>query len=165
MAHRTRGRARGDDKNTIWTALVLSDNISTTVLGFNLVEDADWSVAGSQKTATILSVKGWLTFTPLIVGGADILGYIGVQDEDIVTERSPLTAPAYVNEDIMFTLGASTIDEAVTGFDMPTRITDFGKATRKIKTGQELRIVLASTAVLAFRVSGVLRTLLKLNNG
>ena len=148
---------------TVWVATLISQTITTTQAEINLVADDDWFGGTGQARATIIAMKGWLAIRPAVAGASICLAYIGVIDED-ATAGDPTDANSYVDEDIMFTFGRNAMDEAVAGFDAADYVlTDFGKAKRKIRTGQDCRLIIKSTVANSFVANGVIRTLLKVN--
>ncbi len=158
--HGQRARRQSVDKNTIWTATLISIVQSTAVVGTVLVGDDDWFGGTGQARGTIIAVRGWLAIRPNVVGSGSLFAYIGLIDEDITTPPAATSVDTYVDEDIMFTFGYSMMDEAVTGFESATTRHDFGKSKRKIRTGQDLRLVTQSDTTNGFGVVGILRTLI-----
>jgi len=157
------------NNNYVW-AVILGEGITVPVdtapLILDLVADADWTAIAGQKTATVMAIRGWMSFVSIGVAFSAGKWYCGTQDEDIITGAgiSPATVGTYVDEDIMWT----------GGWDKPAVVTDTGlmhhevidiKAKRKIQTATEVRMVLGASATNQIAVSVVLRTLLKLNSG
>ena len=172
MANRSRisrGVRRSKDNNYVW-ATVLAEGVTvpvdTAALILPIVIDADWTAVAGQKTATIMAVRGWMSFVGIAVGFESSKWYCGTQDEDVVTGAAinPGAVGTYVDEDIMYT----------GGWDKPAVVTDTGlfyheeiniKVKRKIKTATELRMILGAGSGGRIAVSVVLRALLKLNSG
>jgi len=152
-----------DGKNKVWVATLIGQTITTSTVAINLVADDDYFGGTGQAHATIIGMRGWLAITPVLPGSGDIIGYIGVTDEN-VPSGDPSVAASYVNEDIMFTFGQSAMNEAVAGFNESVVMQINVKAKRKIRTGEDCRIPMISTTVNGWRVAGVIRTLLLLNN-
>jgi len=168
FSRRQRTFSRGD-ANYVW-AVILGEGITVPVdtapLILDLVADADWTAIAGQKSATVMAIRGWMSFVSIGVAFSAGKWYCGTQDEDILTGTgiSPGLVGTYVDEDIMWT----------GGWDKPAVVTDVGlmhneiidiKAKRKIKTATEVRMVLGASATDQIAVSVVLRTLLKLNSG
>ncbi len=163
---RRRGRGARFNKaqNTVWTAVILDELITTTITEVPLVLDADWSEATSQRKCTIIAVRGWLSLTPMVVAEADLFGYFGIHETGAASGL-PSAIGTYLNEDIMMTLGRGSQNEAVNGFDASDRYEINLGSKRKLRTGQDLRLVFNTDVANAYHVGGVCRCLLKLNNG
>lgn len=164
MSRRRRGARYNKDTNTVWTAVIVDELVTTTITEVPLVVDADWSEATSQRKCTIIAVRGWLSLTPLVVAEADLFGYFGVHETGAASGL-PSAIGTYLNEDIMMTFGRGSVNEATAGFSESMRYEVDVKSKRKMRTGQDLRLVLNSDVANGFHVGGVVRCLLKLNNG
>ncbi len=149
-------------KNYTWVATVIAQDITTSTTQLNLVSDDDWFGGTGQARATIIAVRGWLSFANQLVAEVALFGYVGVLDED-ATSSDPTAADTYVDEDIMLTFGVSSMNEAVAGFDGAQAMLIDIKAKRKIRTGQDLRINMRTDIANGYRVNGVIRTLLLKN--
>jgi len=168
MGRRRTTRSAGKASNNyIWTAVSLDTTIPlvSPFLQADIVADSDWSVVGGQRGATIMAVRGWLHFTSEGTGLSKVFYYMGVQDKDVTVGASldPLSVATYTKEDIMLTGGWSKPVGAIDG--VFSHMVDINvKSKRRIKTGKELRLILAATVVNQIHVVGVIRALLKLNN-
>lgn len=163
MARRRRGRGAKRKGNHVWTiAIINRPVIGLTTLSDDIVEDADWAEISQGRTATVLSIVGYLNFVPIITGSARIDGYFGVIDKD-ATSGVPGLAATYLDEDIMFSFGFDSVNEAVAGFDtnfhMDVNVTG---SSRKIRTGQDCRIALVSDVAAVWKVTGTLRAYMSL---
>ena len=131
---------------------------------FNLVEPSDWTAVGSAERATILRVRGWLTFQPPLGVPSTAFAIISLMDEDIgVGGSSPVDVATYGDEDILWTYGTSVaVTAAATDLVMATEKVDI-KAMRKITSGMDLRISFETNgpAAAGWTVNGVLRTLVR----
>jgi len=166
MANRNRSRAIGrPKKNLVWAALRIELAMTTTVSAQRLVQDSDWVAIGGQPSCTIIAVRGWLAFRAAGVNTAQAKWYIGTADEDITSIPSPDAISTYVDEDIMFTDGLDKAAGAVDGQGMLHHSVINVKAKRRIKSGKELQLVMRASVNTEIAVSGVIRTLLLLNNG
>jgi len=168
-SRRAAGRRSSGPKNNIWTT-VIADRVTVAANGQTadvIVATTDWargSVGGSER-ATILRVRGWMSFAGKriagAVGSAGLMAYLTVVDEDISTDADPKTAATYIDEDILWTHGASLSAAAVA----ESRASVFWevdvKAMRKIRIGQELRMVWANLGAESIERSMVLRALLR----
>jgi len=154
---RRHGRGASKKGNNVWTIAIINRTVGTSTLSDDIVEDADWSLGAQSRTATISSIRGYLNFVPIITGTARIDGYFGVIDKD-ATSGAPGLAATYLDEDIMYSFGYDSVNEAVAGFDvnihMDVKVTG---SSRKIRTGQDCRVVLVSDVAAAWKVTGVLR--------
>jgi hypothetical protein len=165
---RRQARARSKQSNNfIWTAVSLDADIplASPFLQADIVSDSDWSVVGGQRGATVMAVRGWLSFTSIGTSASKCFYYLGTQDKDVTVGGSldPLNVVTYVKEDIMLTGGWSKPVGAIDGacyHNIDINV----KSKRRIKTGVELRLVLAASVVSEIHVIGIIRALLKMNN-
>ena len=167
--HRTR-RSGSRMKNNIWTTVLLDEvligtgiqNVSDIVQGF------DWSPTGGEH-ATILTVRGWLSFCGQndtgIKSEGQIFWYISTIDAAVTLANTPQAdaAPTYVQANILATGGH--IFESIaggTGDSRPTHDVEINvKTMRKIRAGQNLILVVKNATGDNLRVGGVLRALLR----
>ena len=161
--HRARRSSSRGDKNYVWTAVRVNRVLGLVATEDLLVTDTDWSADGGQRSATVIAIRGYLTFAN--VGAAAAYGqwYMGVADADIVPE-SPDLVDTYVDEDIMWTGGVLKSAAGADGDNLLTVDVDV-KAKRKIKTGMNLRLIMEASSASEIQVSGIIRTLLLLNAG
>ncbi len=159
-----RGASNRGPKNNVWSTVLIDENGTAAGITqtFPLVLDEDWSGASGQERATILRIRGWLSFSNKTTTGVRPEGvffaYITVQDEDAPAAAANLPS-SYTDEDIMWTGGGlfTVTDTNATG-----HVTDLlidVKAMRKIRIGQVCRLVL--TPSVDVETSGVLRALLR----
>ena len=152
----------------IWTNVKLSSEaVANTVISLPVVDSSEFSQTGSQKMVTLMAIRGWLSATKVVASGGTVLfGLIGVFDDDLAstaTEMDPAVSSTYTDEDILWTFGCelpdwSTASQAGGGiWHQEVNV----KARRKIKTGQDVRIVYTNTLGSRVLLSGVLRALLK----
>jgi len=166
---RAASKVRGP-KNNLWT-VVLSNQVSV-VSGaqtrHQIVGSTDWlrGVVGGSERATILRVRGYVSFSPKIltgtIAGGAFLGYVTVVDEDVAIDASPLLASTYIDEDILWTRGESfPFEDAGDGVRSVNWDIDI-KAMRKIRIGQELRFVWTNSSPGTVSVTLALRALLRI---
>ena len=161
--HRARRSSSKGDKNYVWTAVRINRVIALTPSEDLLVTDTDWSADGGQRSATVIAIRGYLTFANVGVAAAYAQWYMGVADADI-TPESPDLVDTYVDEDIMYTGGVLKSAAGAAGDNLYSTIIDV-KAKRKIKTGMNLRLILEASSASEIQVTGIIRTLLLLNAG
>jgi len=157
-------RASRRKGNYLWTA-VLAEQIPLTAatLAFVIVADGDWQRSSGQSRATLLSIRGYYTIFNVGVLASDFKAYIQVVDEDAPSE-APISVGTYVSEDIMWTGGFSKAASSQSGATFHHEIMNV-KAKRKIRTGQECRMVVRASVTSEWQISLVLRGLLKLDAG
>jgi len=162
----SRGAASRGPKNNVWTT-VLADafGIATgATQQFNVVQDNDWTTVGGQERATVLRIRGWLALHNKITTGVlpegSWFAYLTVQDEDAPAAVADV-ALTYAEEDILWTDGGvfTVTDTNATGHVSYRRIDV--KAMRKIRTGQELRLVVTNSVANTIDFSAVVRALLR----
>jgi len=157
---RARRRSAGTGKkNYVWTAIRIGSALGTTPTKFELINDADWVSGAGQPTATIIAIRGWLSWQGVGVSDANSMAFIGTQDDDIATQPDPDLVATYVNEDIMWTGGTTkgvAAIESLPGFSTDINI----KVKRKIKAGTRLVLVAQSNVASQFRLLGIIRCLL-----
>ncbi len=157
-------------KNNLW-AVVIAERVTIAAGGQTadqLLTTADWSrgAVGGSERATILRVRGYMSFTGKNAvgarGSAALMAYLTVVDEDITTDVSPGVASTYIDEDILWTRGHSWSAVAA-GENRADVYWDVDvKAMRKIRIGQDLRMVWSNFAVETLERSMVLRTLIRI---
>jgi len=168
VANRRHGvqRAAKKTKNQVWTT-ILADDLTlgagaTTSLA--VVDDADWTVVGGSERATIMRVRGWMSVITKGVTGSfarvSMFSYIGVSDEDAPPE-SAAAVGTYAEEDIMATYGTNFAftDTGTVGRSWDQLIDV--KAMRKIRTGQQCRLVLTNSGIIGVFFSLVVRALVR----
>jgi len=160
--------ARGSRKkgNLIWTAILMNEvDPLATVTRQLMASKTDFA---PFKEATLLTIRGWLHVAPFTGSILDdtVFMYICVVDEDIggtATTLDPTAVATYVDEDILWTGGATTTHDGngvlIGGgghmFDINV------KTKRKIREGMNLQLVMANNDGTGEQmVSGVLRSLL-----
>ncbi len=165
MGRRTRKFSSGG-KNYLWAAVLVGQNIpNSPSFGGKLVQDTDWATHGGQQKATVLAIRGWLATKAVGTSSATAHMFIGVGDEDeAASQASPILAQTYIDEDIMWTGGASKAAGALSDGDIGYFEINI-KAKRKIRSGQEVRLVTEASVVSQIALHGILRTLLLLNSG
>ena len=169
---RSRGRAFSKPtgpKNNIWTVVLSNQGLVTTgaQTAHVIVSTTDWQrgVIGGSERATILRVRGYVSFAPKIatgtIAGGSIVGYVTVVDEDISLDSSPSVASTYIDEDILWTRGTAICFQDA-GEAVPAVSWDMDiKSMRKIRIGQELRFVWSNATAGSVEVTLVLRALLR----
>ena len=168
MASRRTRRSFSRKGGYIWTNVKLSSEaVSNTVNSLNIVDSSEFSITGSQKMVTLMAIRGWLSATKVVASGGTVLfGLVASVDEDIsatAAELDPAISSTYTDEDILWTFGCelpdwSTASQAGGGiWHQEVNI----KARRKLKTGQDIRIVYTNTLGSRVLLSGILRALLK----
>ena len=153
-------------KNNVWTT-VLGDQVDIANLTsneFNIVQDSDWSAIVGAERCTILRIRGWLKVHNKVTTGirdeSSVFCYVTLMDEDAPVAAADLVQ-TYTDEDILWTGGgAMTVtDTNATGIvvDMPIDI----KAMRKMRRGQELRLVVTNPSATVQVANFVIRALLR----
>ena len=171
MAKRyTRGKRSSGPKNQLWT-VVTGDALPVTTgvtSGIGpIVIDEDWVRGASAERATILRVRGWLSWASrLTTGNVDegsVAAYILLADEAKATFGSALAAASYSEADILWTGGVIFPAQPVDGAVVPSfhTLVDI-KAMRKIRAGQRLMLIVSNIMTGTVDVSFVLRALMRL---
>ena len=159
-------RSSGATKNQLWIPTIM-DEVTVNSSGVEVVlcNGTDWAIGGGFEKATILRVRGWLSFTldPLntVAGGIAMMIY-HVDEDD--TGVSPIAAVVYTDEDVLWTQGfawgagnAGAV-EARRGYHFNVDV----KSMRKTNNGSDLRLSLDSfNASQGSAMTGVLRVLLR----
>ena len=170
MARKRRGATRSRSsgvKNQVWTALLLSGQTfdDAPVIEFPIVEETDWKARGGFEHATLLRIRGWLTFQPPAIVPSTALMCIGVVDNGVgATSLNPNDVATYTREDILWTSGISMANSGVANDVMNNPIEVDVKAMRRITNAQEVRISFVSGGPVAatWTVNGVLRALVRM---
>ena len=156
----------GGPKNNVWTT-VLMDDIVVATLGaapFNIVQDTDWQAGAGQERATILRIRGWISVHNKTTTGVRPDGtwfaYICVLDEDAAS--SDASDPAtYADEDILWTDGGQfTVTDTNASGEVSYRRIDV-KSMRKIRVGQQCRLVFQNSSTGDMQISGTVRALMR----
>ncbi len=159
--------SKPNNKNQIWTVIQIDAGLVAASPWniFNVVQDSDWSTTGGRRKATLLSIRGWLSFHQVGATGVDVQGYFVKKDEDVNSGASldPFVSGTYVDEDIMFTLGYSVPVGAVADVHYTKDYEINIKSKRKIQTGETVGLIAAASAVNEAHVIGILRGLIQLN--
>ena len=169
MAAKRRGTSRSvrrGAKNQSWTT-VLADDVTVADAAsqaFNLVQDSDWVTASAAERGTILRIRGWLSVLNKTAEAArpagSWFGYIHLLDEDALSPSGAVSA-TYRDEDIFWTGGGSFPAVPATANSVVSeRIIDV-KTMRKIRSGQELRLILTNSTGGTMQTAMVLRTLVR----
>jgi len=173
----SRGASKGQ-KNQIWTVSLLDDfelTTGVTIAAFSPVIDTDWQrgTAPSFERATVMRMRGWFTVVQKLTAGlADdgtVFSYCLLHDEDATAPPGNIST-SYTEEDILWTgghlfgevervitvEGGSSIAESQWSeqFDV--------KAMRRIRSGQAIDLVFTNLLAGSVRISGCIRTLLRL---
>ena len=166
---RARGGSRGP-KNNIWTTIVDNEQVVGTgsTIEFPVVADSDWQRGAAAERATILRVRGWININKYIAAGVvggdgAVFMYLALMDDDAVAPAANV-ASTYVEEDIMWTAGATFHANGAGGVDAPA-VVQFVidvKAMRKMRSGQTLSLVVTNLCVESVELDLVCRALLRL---
>ena len=169
MARRRTGKVftRGP-RNYIWTAARIEIDVNTgaTPLRATLVQSTDWTQAVGFRRATLLGIRGWLSWRALTASASGDARAIIMKDatEAAVTAQDPNVITTYVDEDILWTGGYSGPPGSTSyGFNEVINV----KAKRKITVDDTIRFVVSESLIAspnATRVAGVLRCLLNLSH-
>ena len=152
--------------NQVWT-VVLAEEVTiptASTQAFNIVQDSDWSVAGSSERATILRVRGRWSFTNKFTTGSNdggaVMAFIILVDSD-AGDPDPSTSSSYVDEDVLWARSVEMpfVDTgtAPAPYDWDIDV----KAMRKIRKGQELRMIMSNNSADSVRITGVMRALVR----
>jgi len=130
---------------------------------FDVVNDTDWVPSSGTAKATLLRIRGWLNMVSKVgsgsfAGGA-LFAYIGVFDEDTASPAANLVS-TYVDEDILWT-GGVQFPFLDSGAADAYRLDVDVKAQRKIRNGEEVRLVVTNNLVVPVDISFLLRGLLR----
>jgi len=161
-----RARSSGP-KNQVWAALALVGIVvdDTPVVSANIVQSLDWVARGGFERATLLRIRGWLSFTPPVAVPSTIFWCVGRVDNGVgVAALDPTLVATYVNEDILATGGqAVAVTAAANDLIVPNVDVDI-KAMRKISVADEIRLAMRTTgpAAAGWTVNGVLRALVRI---
>ena len=156
--HRAFRRTSGK-KNYTWTSIRIGSNLSTTIVNFQLINDADWVGAAGQPSGTIVAIRGWFDLVGDGVVESNTFLYVGTVDEDVTSFASSNAAATYVNEDIMWTGGCGKGVAAIEGQPLKSFEIDI-KAKRKIKAGTNLILSAECTVDNDVRIIGIIRCLI-----
>ncbi len=161
MANQRR-RAAKSKKDLTWTAVATAAQaVSTTTTSLDIVQDADWNATAGRQSATLLSIRGTISFARLLSNAGHVFMYIGLFDKD-EGSAIPLNASTYVEEDLIWTHTFAYISSMAEPLILDINI----KAKRRIATGREVRLVFQEGGTTAtMGLSCVLRALLNKNNG
>ena len=176
---RRRGFTRSHSKRKgefIWTAVTAIDIQSTIATqSANIVEDGDWSASAGKQGATLIGIRGWWGCQHDPVGGAEsqtaIAMAIEVQDEDIgagSATQDSFVVGTLVDEDILWTGGwhtgallfATAVGSVYTASTPPMQFDV--KAKRRLKTGQQVRMVHSALTDNEINITFVMRALLRI---
>jgi len=161
-----RGTRSSSLKNQVWTSVLLDTTVDDTpVVAADIVQRTDWEVTGSAEKATLMRVRGWLSFA--VQGKTDPLTQalfmgIVVINEDAFP-ANPDTVTFYTSEDVLWTYGIqfagglSTATETPTSYQVPVDV----KSMRRIGNNQDVRLVMLGTTARVILVAGVLRALVR----
>jgi len=162
MARRSRKFSNGG-KNYVWVAARIRQDISTVVQSDLIVTATDWSVGSAQRSATIIAMRGWLSFANEGILSTTMAMYIDVADAD-TPSLDPNDVDTYIEASIMWTHGMFKSAGAISGIvQLADRVIDV-KAKRKITSGDNCRLITSASVVDEIQVFGIIRTLLLLNN-
>jgi len=162
---------RTGPKNNQWSVVLLQEVLlaASGQTESIIVGDTDWTFPGGE-TATILTVRGYLSVCAqndlLSKQEGAVLWYIGTQDKDISLAAAPEVADTYLEERILTTGGHifPEVEAAAAGVQVvrPTRDWDINvKTMAKIRSGTDLRFVIANRTANDIRITGVFRALLR----
>ena len=152
----------------VWTTVLANGiNMATgTTATMDIIDDQDWTNVGGSEKATCLRVRGWLSITidaaAVLTGAEPVFLYVALFDQSAASPNAddPTT---YTEEDILWTAGhmfpySNISQTSPDSYDVNVDI----KAMRKIRTGEQLRMVIRNpTGGLAYEFSGLLRALVK----
>jgi len=159
-------RSTKERGQNVWTTVLSAQSsIATGVtIERDIVADSDWSTTAGTSRATLMRIRGYFSVIHKLTTGsfadAPVLAYIAIFDED---ETSPAATDVntYSDEDVIWTAG-HLFAFADTGTVGPTWQQEIDvKAQRKIKNGQEVRLVITNAASISVSVTLVVRALLR----
>jgi len=154
----------------LWSGLLFDELvISSTVQGFAIVASADFTTAAGRSEVTLMGIRGWLSYVT-VDAVAKETAYVAICKKDTDESVSgasmdPSALSFYIDEDILWT----------GGWLSPGHITSVGvrastdpqelnvKSRRKIATGQDISIQLATAGGNSVLVSGVMRAIMLIN--
>ena len=159
MARRTmarRGR-QGPKAKYLWTAVLFREQtVSTAFTDVDILSPVDWERgATSFERATVVAIRGWVEYAPILTTASSVFSYIGLYDEDEASTDADIVA-AYQTEDILWTGGAAQGLSTVTTAP-GARIDMNVKVSRKITSASQIRFVSSTAAANVWTMSGLLR--------
>ena len=165
MARRFRRGSRGT-KNNIWTVVQIEQSlVNIAAIQATIAQASEWQGAGTAfMHVTLLRIRGWLSVAPLLgSAGSSVFAWaIYVVDED-AANVSPLNTSLYTSEDVLASGGLVVSDtgvgdvERVVGKEWVIDV----KSMRKMRTGSEVRLSIATDVNGAYNAFGVLRALIR----
>ncbi len=166
---RFRGVSRRN-KDQIWSVSLFNDAVvgpGVTSNVASLVAKTDWEASSvSAQRATLLRIRGWFSMrqeTTVGVGSSGaVYYYISLVDEDatVALGDNPNT---YADEDILWTGGAflPSLGDASARSYIKDWILDV-KSMRKMRTGQVVDMAVTNTTANNIRLSGLIRSLVRM---
>ncbi len=158
-ARRAAGRSFSSGKTEkLWTSLISNSGlISTSPIGFDIVEPVDWERSSvAQEHATLLRIRGQLSLI-VKVTDSQYNAMIYVVNQSRGTS-DPSSAQVLVDEDILWTY-------CVQGGNAPSTVIESMvidvRAKRKITSSTDVRMVEISDTVNGFLSTYVLRGLVQ----
>ena len=169
MAGRRRGVSRSatrGPKDQSWTTVLADDVVVADAASqaFNILQDSDWKTGSGAERATVLRVRGWLSVYNKTAEAArpagSWFGYIHLIDEDALSP-SAATSITYQDEDILWTGGGSFPAVPATANSVISQLIVDVKSMRKVRSGQDLRLILTNSTGGTMQTSMVLRCLVR----
>ena len=139
MARRLTRRSNSATKaKYLWTAVLFREQtVSTAFIDIDILSPVDWERgATSFERATVVAIRGWLEFAPILTIASSVFSYIGLYDEDEASTDADIVA-AYQTEDILWTGGTAQGLSIVT--TAPGHRVDMNvKVSRKITSASQI---------------------------
>ncbi len=142
---------------------------SPTGIGALIVDSTDFTTAAGRSEVTLVGIRGWLSIATSNTSSPDTL-YMSIvkKDQDESSTAAPMNPSAllhYIDEDILWTAGfLSPALQTAAGIRPGLGYLEVNvKAKRKLATGQDISLQIASSAGSAQTVSGVLRAVMLIN--
>jgi len=163
MPRRIQRSVRSGPKNQVWTSILFSQaalGAGAVVIG-DIAAPSDWQVTTTaSERATLLRIRGWLSFAPDASAGATgVFMQIVVMDE-AAASPNPVASSSYNDFDVLWTGGFNLAISAATPNSGVNLIAIDVKVMRKITNSQDVRLAMR-TVGSAGLLSGVVRALVR----
>ena len=157
VARRASRRHASGDRELVWTSLISAAGVvSTTPIGFDIVEPVDWERSSvAQEHATLVRIRGSLALSPLVAESQYNAVIIVINSGRGTPD--PSSAQVLVDEDILWTF-ADLAAVTITGQALQVNIDV--KSKRKITSSTDVRMVEVCDTTSGYASTYVLRGLL-----
>ena len=153
----------------LWSGLLFDELlITSTPQGFDIVASADFTTANGRSEVTLMGIRGWLSFSNRVQTVWET-AYVGIckRDSDESTagaSQDPSALSYYIDEDILYTTGYLAGGQTTAVGQRESWNVDLNvKSRRKLSTGQNITMNLATAGANSVLVSGVMRAIMLVN--